>query len=165
MLMLNHNQPGLCLMFAMHTLQPSLLSWILFCKCSYVGVLLGPGGAAAANEVALGSPKNPIHMLQAEPGFKVQLWRTVRALALGFVVVAGLGALVEDKGLTRGILNNPDLRPQMDSKTKFSDVKGVDEAKVISWNILLVDGLLLTFCPFLGFRVLGLLMAWTAGSG
>jgi hypothetical protein len=53
-------------------------------------------------------------------------------LALGFVLVAGLGALVEDKGLTRGILNNPDLRPQMESKTKFSDVKGVDEAKVSS---------------------------------
>lgn len=93
------------------------------------GVTGGAAAAATANGLALGSSKNPIHMLQAEPGFKIQLWRTVRALALGFVVVAGLGALVEDKGLARGILNNPDLRPQMDSKTKFSDVKGVDEAK------------------------------------
>ena len=30
----------------------------------------------------------------------------------------------------RGILNNPDLRPQSETTTKFADVKGVDEAKV-----------------------------------
>lgn len=99
-----------------------------------IGTVRGSGAAAypaaAAGEVALGSAKNPIHMLQAEPGFRAQLWRTIRTLALGFVLVAGLGVLVEDKGLTRGILNNPDLRPQMESKTKFADVKGVDEAKV-----------------------------------
>ena len=29
----------------------------------------------------------------------------------------------------RGLLNNPDLKPQIVSNTKFADVKGVDEAK------------------------------------
>ena len=43
--------------------------------------------------------------------------------------MSGLGALFEDRGLPRGILNNPDMRPQFESKTKFADVKGVDEAK------------------------------------
>jgi hypothetical protein len=41
--------------------------------------------------------------------------------------------MVEERGLSRSILNNPDLRPQTDTKTKFADVKGVDEAKV--WRV------------------------------
>lgn len=44
--------------------------------------------------------------------------------------------MVEERGgLSRGILNNPDLRPQTDTKTKFADVKGVDEAKVGSFHL------------------------------
>jgi len=38
--------------------------------------------------------------------------------------------LFDERGLGKGILNNPDMKPQMESKTKFEDVKGVDEAKV-----------------------------------
>ena len=52
-------------------------------------------------------------------------------LGLAFLFMAGLGAMVEERGLSsRGILNNPDLRPQSETTTKFADVKGVDEAKV-----------------------------------
>ena len=54
----------------------------------------------------------------------------MRTLFVVFVVMSGIGALFEDRGLPRGILNNPDMRPQFESKTKFADVKGVDEAKV-----------------------------------
>ena len=78
----------------------------------------------------LGSAKNPIYTMQAEPTLKSQIWRTVRTLAVMFVVISGLGALMEEKGLSRGILNTPDMRPTIDGKTKFADVKGVDEAKV-----------------------------------
>ena len=49
---------------------------------------------------------------------------------MAFVVLSGVGALMEERGLTKGILNNPDMRPQMEMKTRFADVKGVDEAKV-----------------------------------
>ncbi|KAL4443796.1 hypothetical protein ABPG75_011533 [Micractinium tetrahymenae] len=94
------------------------------------------GGAAAAEGstaagAALGSAKNPIYMMQAEPTFWSQLWRSVRMLGLAFLFMAGLGAMVEERGLSgsRGILNNPDLRPQTETHTKFADVKGVDEAK------------------------------------
>ena len=59
-------------------------------------------------------------------------------------MVSGLGALVEERGLARGILNNPDMRPQLDTKTKFADVKGVDEAKVCmvesEFEFALTDG-------------------------
>lgn len=57
--------------------------------------------------------------------------RSVRMLGLAFLLMAGLGAMVEERGLSsRSILNNPDLRPQSETTTKFADVKGVDEAKV-----------------------------------
>ena len=69
-------------------------------------------------------------MMQAEPTFKAQLWRTVRTLAVAFLIISGIGALFDERGLGKGILNNPDMKPQMESKTKFEDVKGVDEAKV-----------------------------------
>ena len=68
--------------------------------------------------------------MQAEPTVRAQVWRTVRTLAVMFVIISGLGALMEERGLSRGILNSPDMRPQLDGKTKFADVKGVDEAKV-----------------------------------
>jgi len=31
--------------------------------------------------------------------------------------------------MSKGFMNNPELKPQFDSNTKFADVKGVDEAK------------------------------------
>lgn len=69
-------------------------------------------------------------VFQAEPSFKSQLWRTVRTLLLTFLLLSGLGALIEDKAMPRGVLNNPDLKPLLKSTTRFEDVKGVDEAKV-----------------------------------
>jgi hypothetical protein len=59
-----------------------------------------------------------------------QVWRTVRTLGGAFILVTCLGTLLDDKGLTKSFLNNPDLKPQMNSSTRFADVKGVDEAKV-----------------------------------
>ncbi|BDA41445.1 ATP-dependent zinc metalloprotease FTSH 4, mitochondrial [Coccomyxa sp. Obi] len=91
------------------------------------GLVTGAGVAAAQDE--LGTARNPVYMMQAEPSFRAQLWRTVRTLAVAFLVLSGVGALVEERGLTKGILNNPDMRPQLETKTKFADVKGVDEAK------------------------------------
>ncbi len=59
-----------------------------------------------------------------------QLWKTVRTLGVAFLLLSGLGALMEEKGLSRGMLANPDMKPQIETATKFADVKGVDEAKV-----------------------------------
>ncbi|KAL6774585.1 FTSH4 [Auxenochlorella protothecoides x Auxenochlorella symbiontica] len=80
-------------------------------------------------EAALGSSANPLYMMQAEPSFWAQIWRTVRVLGLAFLLMAGAGALMDERGLSRGVLNSPDLKPQVETGTKFSDVKGVDEAK------------------------------------
>lgn len=85
--------------------------------------------AATAAADPLGSARNPLYMMQAEPSFWSQMWRSVRVLGLAFLFMAGLGAMAEERGLSKGILNNPDVQPQLDAKTKFADVKGVDEAK------------------------------------
>ncbi len=60
---------------------------------------------------------------------RAQLWRTVRTLGMAFILVSAIGALVDDKALGKGLLSNPDLKPQFNSTTRFADVKGVDEAK------------------------------------
>ncbi len=74
-------------------------------------------------------PSNPqTHMFVPSP--PLQMWRTIRTLGGAFILVTCLGTLLDDKGLTKSFLNNPDLKPQMSSSTRFADVKGVDEAKV-----------------------------------
>ena len=91
--------------------------------------IMRPAALGAAVQEPLGSVKNPLYMMQAEPTFWSQMWRSIRVLGLAFLFMAGLGAMAEERGLSKGILNNPDVQPQMDAKTKFDDVKGVDEAK------------------------------------
>ena len=53
----------------------------------------------------LGSAKAPIHMVAASEGgnFKEQIWRTIRSVAITFLVISGVGALIEDKGIGKGI--------------------------------------------------------------
>ena len=87
-----------------------------------------PSGADAATS-PLGSSANPVYMMQAEPTFASQMWRSIRILGLAFLLMAGVGAMAEERGLSKGIMNNPEVQPQMDTSTKFADVKGVDEAK------------------------------------
>ena len=87
---------------------------------------------AVAAAAALGSEKNPLYTQQLEPTFKAQMWRTVRTLGTAFIVLSGIGALLEDRGgMSKAILGGDSVKPQQEahSKTTFDDVKGVDEAK------------------------------------
>ncbi|XP_058073973.1 ATP-dependent zinc metalloprotease FTSH 5, mitochondrial-like isoform X1 [Magnolia sinica] len=78
----------------------------------------------------LGTASAPIHMVTVEGGhFKEQLWRTFRTIALAFLLISGVGALIEDRGISKGLGLNEEVQPSMESNTKFNDVKGVDEAK------------------------------------
>ena len=89
------------------------------------------GGGGAAGAGGPGSSSAPLYIRQVEPGFGSQFWKTVRTLGLAFIVLSGVGAFLEDKGLggRKGLLSNKEVRPVMESDTKFEDVKGVDEAK------------------------------------
>lgn len=52
----------------------------------------------------LGTANAPIHMVATEGGhFKEQLWRTIRTIALAFLLISGVGALIEDRGLSKGM--------------------------------------------------------------
>lgn len=54
-------------------------------------------------EGVLGTANAPIHMVAAEGGhFKEQLWRTFRSLGMAFLLISGVGALIEDRGISKG---------------------------------------------------------------
>lgn len=71
----------------------------------------GTGALAALRNVGkftkngiLGTASAPIHMVAAEgANFKEQLWRTIRAVVVVFLLISGFGALIEDKGISKGI--------------------------------------------------------------
>jgi ATP-dependent metalloprotease len=59
----------------------------------------------ATKDGILGTASAPIHMVAASEGgnFKEQLWRTIRSVAVAFLLISGVGALIEDKGISKGI--------------------------------------------------------------
>jgi ATP-dependent metalloprotease len=72
----------------------------------------GIGGLAVLRNVGkstkdgiLGTAGAPIHMVATSEGgsFKEQIWRTIRSVAITFLVISGVGALIEDKGISKGI--------------------------------------------------------------
>ncbi|MED6224049.1 ATP-dependent zinc metalloprotease FTSH 4, mitochondrial, partial [Stylosanthes scabra] len=78
----------------------------------------------------LGTASAPIHMVAAEgANFKVQLWRSIRSILVVFLMISGVGALIEDKGISKELGMSEEVKPSLDSSTRFNDVKGVDEAK------------------------------------
>ncbi|KAL6953453.1 ATP-dependent zinc metalloprotease FTSH 4, mitochondrial [Sarracenia purpurea var. burkii] len=84
----------------------------------------------ATKDGVLGTASAPLHMVTSEGGhFKEQLWRTFRTLGMAFLLISGVGALIEDRGISKGLGLNEEVQPSMESSTKFNDVKGVDEAK------------------------------------
>ncbi|KAF6142799.1 hypothetical protein GIB67_002663 [Kingdonia uniflora] len=97
----------------------------LFAEVESIGGLSALRNAGkSAKDGALGTASAPLHMVTSEGGqFKEQLWHTFRAIALAFLLISGVGALIEDRGISK------EVQPSMESNTKFNDVKDVDEAK------------------------------------
>ena len=57
-----------------------------------------------AKEGSLGTANAPVHVVTADTGhFKEQLWRTFRSIALAFLLISGVGALIEDRGISKGL--------------------------------------------------------------
>ncbi|TQE11128.1 hypothetical protein C1H46_003134 [Malus baccata] len=97
---------------------------------SFAGFSVLSNVGKSTKEGILGTASAPIHMVAREGGqFKEQLWRTIRTIALAFLLISGVGALIEDRGISKGLGLNEEVQPSLESNTKFSDVKGVDEAK------------------------------------
>ncbi|RHY33692.1 hypothetical protein DYB32_003531 [Aphanomyces invadans] len=88
-----------------------------------------PIASTIAGSAAQGlSPNEPMYVSMVDGGFKKNLWRTARVVALGFMVISALTALIEEKGLG-GIGAKSKVTAAIGSDKKFADVKGVDEAK------------------------------------
>ncbi|KAH7430830.1 hypothetical protein KP509_08G016800 [Ceratopteris richardii] len=85
----------------------------------------------------LGSANSPIYMVNSEGGFRQQFWRFLRFLAMAFILISALGAFADDRGITKGLGFNEEVRPTFETNTKFDDVKGVDEAKAELQEIVL----------------------------
>lgn len=62
------------------------------------------GAGRLAKEGVLGTANAPVHVVTADTGhFKDQLWRTFRTIALAFLLISGVGALIEDRGISKGL--------------------------------------------------------------
>jgi len=59
--------------------------------------------AALGAEGGKGTSGEPVHVVFHEPGVKAQLWKTVRTLALAFLLIAGLSSMIEDRGVPKGL--------------------------------------------------------------
>ncbi|KAL5074596.1 hypothetical protein RYX36_013580 [Vicia faba] len=61
--------------------------------------------------------------------FKDQQLRTIWLIALAFILVCGVGAFIAYERISKGLGMYEEVQPNLLTSTKFSDVKGVDEAK------------------------------------
>ena len=75
------------------------------------------------------SSKDPLHVTMVEVGWKTQLWRTIRFLAVSFILVSAVGALMDDRGMSSRFGMNHTIHTAESSDKRFSDVLGCDEAK------------------------------------
>jgi len=100
-----------------------------------VGGVGGAGGAASVNPAvaAASAAGEPVNVRLAEPSMATQAWRTFRSLGTTFLLLAGVGAFMEDRGVGRGVGVNTNVQPESTkdgaASKRFSDVKGCDEAK------------------------------------
>ncbi|GJP42567.1 hypothetical protein CLOM_g2118 [Closterium sp. NIES-68] len=90
--------------------------------------LLPAAVGAFPPEGALGTASAPLHMVASE-GARGQAWRALRSLALAGLVVGALWGIARERDVGRGLGLNEEVQPMAESDTRFSDVKGVDEAK------------------------------------
>lgn len=92
-----------------------------------IGAAFGGAGSSAGGG---GNEAQPLYVQMVEGGIKTQLWRTLRVLAFGFLVIAGFNMLVDGKGVPRGLGFNNEVKPVIEDTGKgFDDVMGANEAK------------------------------------
>ncbi|KAI3925448.1 hypothetical protein MKX01_035306, partial [Papaver californicum] len=85
-------------------------------------------GMPNASMGVLGTPSTPIHIVtvEKERSLKKTLWDGFIKILPGLLI---LNALMGKGGLLKAMGLSEEIEPSTESTTKFSDVKGVDEAK------------------------------------
>ena len=96
-----------------------------------VNATAAAGGALASAAGKAGTVAEPIHVALAEPSTQSQIWRAIRVLGSTFLILAFIGVMIEERGLSRGMGISTDMTPEPETSdpTTFDDVKGCDEAK------------------------------------
>ncbi|KAH8086055.1 ATP-dependent peptidase [Aureococcus anophagefferens] len=79
---------------------------------------------------ARGRAANPVQVAVVQAGWRQQLWRTLRVLAVAFIALSAFGALMDDRGMSSRLgAASTAVHTAENSDKRFSDVMGVDEAK------------------------------------
>ncbi|KAH8052289.1 ATP-dependent peptidase [Aureococcus anophagefferens] len=79
---------------------------------------------------ARGHGREPVQVAAAQAGWRQQLWRTLRVLAVAFIALSAFGALMDDRGMSSRLgAASTAVHTAENSDKRFSDVMGVDEAK------------------------------------
>lgn len=79
---------------------------------------------------APGGPDRPLHVVMHQPTMRQQLWRTVRTLLIGLLVISAVSSVLEERGVGgRSLSIHTEYQPDSSSRYTFDDVQGVDEAK------------------------------------
>ena len=89
-----------------------------------------PSSAVAGGTLAMrsGGASEPLHIVMSEPGWKTQLFKLLRFAGLSFLLFSATSALLEERGMGANMGLNDKPEPITESDTRFSDVKGVEEA-------------------------------------
>lgn len=99
------------------------------------GMGMGGGGMGGTGAGAYGAGgwggthKEPVLISMAEPSMQQQVWKTVRTLAMAYLLLLGITTIMEERGLSRGSASQHSVTQAAESTKTFKDVVGVDEAK------------------------------------
>ena len=63
-------------------------------------MVMQAGLAGAAPALAAGTLANPMQVAVVQAGWRSQLWRTLRVLAVAFLALSAIGALLDEKGVS-----------------------------------------------------------------
>jgi ATP-dependent metalloprotease len=99
--------------------------------------MAGMASSGSMNAYASGNNANePMFVTMVEGGWRSQLWKTVRMVAVTFLLISAVGVLMDERGVG-GKMGQSTVNEAVSSDKCFDDVKGCKEAKAELEEIVL----------------------------